>query len=159
MNEHASTTVSVSRKVNIGNYESEDVFVSMTVTPDMTVSEMEQLLAANEAAYELVKGEVERRVFGIKNPDQPALPKREYGDAPAQIKPFEDTLEAKVQVLGFTKEQCKEFRTICENAGKDHVTTFLAGWEETCTSFDDYVCYAATGKRPKNAKPRLEVAK
>jgi hypothetical protein len=144
MKEGSFTTVSVSRKVNLGNYESEDVFVSITVTPEMTVRDMEQLLAANEAAYELVKGEVERRVFGIKNPGKPDL--------------FQPTVDRLSGVLSFTEAQIDEFNSICENREVDPVTTFLCAWEQGCISYDQFAVYAATGKKPDNAKPRLEVA-
>ena len=48
-----SASVSVSMKVNLGNYQSADVFVSLSgVTPETTEDEMDALITGNvEAAY------------------------------------------------------------------------------------------------------------
>jgi hypothetical protein len=156
MKDGSSTTVSASRKVNLElidksrKFENEDVFVSLTVTPEMTVEDMQNLVSLSASAYELVIEELERRVALINNRYSP--------------KPKEDpdahtaTVKKRVEMLGFTKEQCREFRTVCENVGKDHISTFLCAWEESCVSHDQFIRYAATGERPATAKPRLEVA-
>jgi len=159
VNGEVSTTVSCSRKVNIGNYESVDVFVSMTVTPDMTVDDMQKLLATNACAYELAFEELERRVMDIKNPPKEEPVKREYGEAPAQVKPFDTSVTRIAKELKFSFDDVEEFNTVCSELGKDPVTAFLCAYEVGCKTYDQFIRNATTGERPPNAKPRLAVAK
>lgn len=141
-----STTVSVHQKINLGNYESQDLFVSMTIGPDTTPEEMRQLLDQNEIAYDLAAGELARRVNLIRNPPK---------DNVIQLPTHESTVMNLVKKLQFSKEQCREFKAICDNRGLDHIRVFLHAHEDGCTSYDEFVCYAATDTLPENARPRI----
>ena len=56
MSEEATITVSVSRKVNLGNYESADYFVSLSgLKAGTTAAEMEPLLETGRVAWERVR--------------------------------------------------------------------------------------------------------
>jgi hypothetical protein len=80
-------------------------------------------------------------------------------EKPAQVPcPFKTRVSNIVSEKGFTKEQCREFKAICDNRGLEHIHTFLCAWEDGCESYDEFVCYAASDTKPQNAKPRLEVA-
>lgn len=60
-------SVSVSRKINLGNYESADLFVSISkVTKDTPKEEMEAALAQGRMAYELVKRQVRQQVEAVR---------------------------------------------------------------------------------------------
>jgi len=160
VNGEVSTTVSYSQRVQVKQFEPAEVFVSMTVTPDMTVEQMEQLVATNAIAYELVQGEVLKRVEAILNPPKEEVPEPEWGDAPAQAKPSPSlTARNYADRLGFSEAEWEDFIEACKNVGKDPVNTFLIGWADSCTTHDEFIRFATTGEKPKNAKPRLEVAK
>ncbi len=62
-------TISLSRKVNLGNYESADVFLSISgITSDSTKEEMESLLEGNvNEAYRLLKTHIHHKIRDIKS--------------------------------------------------------------------------------------------
>jgi hypothetical protein len=141
-----SVTVSVARKVNRGNYESEDVFVSISgVTPTMSRDDMNELLECGNVAYDLICEEIARKVELIKNP-----PKAESAD-------ILDPTYLRI-TNNWPMENVLEFETICRNLGKDSRKLVVLAHETGCTSYDEYVAYAVSGTRPPNAKPRLELA-
>lgn len=141
-----SVTVSVARKVNLGNYESEDIFLSISgVTPTMSRDDMNELLECGNVAYDLVCEEIARKVALIKNPPK---------DEPADI--LEPTYRRVTKK--WPTEQVLEFESMCRNMEKDSRKLVTLAHETGCTSYDEYVAYAVSGTRPKNAKPRLEVA-
>ncbi len=58
-----TTTVSMSRKVNMGNYESADVFVSLSgVRAGMTAEELAPLLDTTKVAWDLVRAALVEQV-------------------------------------------------------------------------------------------------
>jgi hypothetical protein len=61
-------------------------------------------------------------------------------------------------VTDWTPEQKREFREVCIRAERDSIETVCLAQEEGCTSYDEFILYAADKTKPKNAKPRLEVA-
>jgi hypothetical protein len=167
MKDGSSTTVSASRKVNLGRldpkfqFESVDVFVSITVTPEMTTEDMQRLLACNSCAYELVLDEVARRVAVVESDYRPkpkAQAPKEYGDAPAQIVPFDGTVKDRQKMLGWEFDQVEEFNDVCSEYGKDPINTFLLGFEGSCVSYDQFIQYATTGKLPAESRSNGRVA-
>ena len=59
-------SVSLSRKINLGNYESADVFVSVSgATAETTQEEVTQLLS-NRIVWDALKDELGRRVNEVK---------------------------------------------------------------------------------------------
>jgi hypothetical protein len=53
---HIATSVSISRKINLGNYESADVFLSVTgIEPGTTREEIDAALATGALAYDALK--------------------------------------------------------------------------------------------------------
>jgi hypothetical protein len=95
-------------------------------------------------------------VFGIKNPTIEKAEPKQFGPPPADA--HTATVAKIIERQGFTKAECREFKAVCENRDLDHITTFLCAWEDGCKSYDEFICFATTDKRPSNAKPRLEVA-
>lgn len=158
-------TISSHRKVSLGNYESEDVFTSVSgITSETTEEEVSALLSHGESLYELLRVETLRKVQAIKNPKPTDEPKagKDYGPAPAaQPKNSEDGCFFRKKAkriaddAGFTIEQCLEFEAICRNRGIDHVAMIIDAQEESCTSYEQYAVYAATGQKPDTAKLRL----
>lgn len=73
MSEHPenglSLSVSVSRKINLGNYESADVFLSVSgVTAQTTEAEVDELLATTgKLAYSKIAAQVNARVGELKS--------------------------------------------------------------------------------------------
>jgi hypothetical protein len=63
-------TASVSRKVNLGNYESQDVFLSVSgITQETTKQEITSLVeGAGEVAYGVIREAVERRITALRQP-------------------------------------------------------------------------------------------
>lgn len=150
----SSVTVSVSRKVNLGNYESEDIFVSISgVTPDMTDEQICELLDAGENAYQFVKAAVEAKVKKIKHPKPTSTTDSSYGPPPSDL--YAKT--ATRIMAGWDGNQKREFKSTCENLGKDPVTVLICAHEDTCKSYDEFVHYAVTGQKPAAAKQRVTV--
>ena len=62
-------TVSMSRKLNLGNYESAECFVSLSgVRAGMTADELAPLMATGKVAWELVRTEL---LAGLKKAREP----------------------------------------------------------------------------------------
>lgn len=56
MSEEPTITVSMSRKINLGNYESADVFVSISgIKAGMETAELEPLLVAGKFGWDLAR--------------------------------------------------------------------------------------------------------
>lgn len=56
-------TISVSRKINLGNYESADAFVSLSgITAGMTQEDMEPLLETGKIGWELLRAAIHDKV-------------------------------------------------------------------------------------------------
>ena len=63
-----TVTVSMSRKVNMGNYESADVFVSISgAKAGMTAEELEPLLTTAKVAWDTVKIALVEQIRKIKD--------------------------------------------------------------------------------------------
>lgn len=64
-----ATSVSITRKVNLGNYESADVFMSISgITAETTRAQLEELVETQAEAYEVLKVRVKERVLELRNP-------------------------------------------------------------------------------------------
>jgi hypothetical protein len=64
-------SVSLGRKINMGNYESLDVHVSLSgFTAETTEEEMEAAIANGRVGYNLVVGEINRRVRAIRGREE-----------------------------------------------------------------------------------------
>jgi hypothetical protein len=62
-----TTTVSMSRKINMGNYESCDVFVSLNgVRAGMTPEQLAPLLNTTKIAWDLVRAQLIEQVQAAK---------------------------------------------------------------------------------------------
>ena len=62
-----TTTVSMSRKLNLGNYESCDVFISLNgIRAGMTPVELAPLLNTTKIAWELVRAALLEQIAGAK---------------------------------------------------------------------------------------------
>ena len=67
MAEQPSISISLSRKINLGNYESADFFVSLNgVTADTLPDEMEELLNVGKIAYDLIRKDIAGKVAAIR---------------------------------------------------------------------------------------------
>lgn len=56
MNDEPTITVSVARKINLGNYESADYFVSLSgIKAGMTAEEMKPLMDTGKVAWDTVR--------------------------------------------------------------------------------------------------------
>lgn len=82
-----------------------------------------------------------------------------YEKPTSDTKPCPFKATASRIVKDWTPAQKKEFREVCKRAKRDSIETVCLAQEEGCTSYDEFILYAADKTRPKNAKPRLEVAK
>lgn len=60
-------SVSLSRKVNLGNYESADVFVSVSGASADTTAEEVAALLSNRIVWDALKAELSARVNDMKN--------------------------------------------------------------------------------------------
>ena len=168
-NQVPTTTLSITRKVNLGNYESEDVFINLVgLTAETTEEEIEKLLSVNETAYRIASETLRGRVQAIKSPKTVDEPKngKAYGPAPAAQPsngnptcPFKAKAKKIADDHNFSTSERMEFETICINRNRDFVKTIISAQEDGCTSYDEFVAFAATDTKPENAKPRLEIAK
>jgi len=63
-----TATLSISMKVNLGNYESADAFLSLSgITPETTQEEMEELLdGPARIAYDVLKVRLGQRVAELR---------------------------------------------------------------------------------------------
>ncbi len=62
-----TTTVSVSRKVNTGNYESADLFVAISgITEDTTPDEMDWMLDQGKIAYSKIADRIREQTTEIR---------------------------------------------------------------------------------------------
>ena len=61
-------SVSYTRKVNLGNYESADVFFAISGVPvGATKEQIDEALVTGEVAYDVVKAAVAHRAIEIRN--------------------------------------------------------------------------------------------
>lgn len=61
--------ISMSRKINMGNYESAECFVSISgVTEDMTAEQLEPLMETGKVAWELVRARLTEQVRDMRKP-------------------------------------------------------------------------------------------
>ena len=66
--EPITTTVSLSQKVNLGNYESVDFFISVSgVSAETTDAEIEAALDAGKIAYDKIRGRMAVKVAEARN--------------------------------------------------------------------------------------------
>lgn len=66
MNDALTMSVSLSRKLNLGNYESIDIFVSVSgVTTETTTEEVEQLLG-NRIAWDAVARDLRQKIAEVR---------------------------------------------------------------------------------------------
>lgn len=63
-----SLSMSISRKVNLGNYESADVFISISgITAETTSEQMDELLEKNGAlAYGKLRADLTKKLDEVK---------------------------------------------------------------------------------------------
>lgn len=62
-----TTTVSVSHKVNLGNYESAEVFVSVSgITASDTPTDIEEMLAQSKIAYDFIKDKIREKAANLR---------------------------------------------------------------------------------------------
>ena len=62
-----TTTVSVSHKVNLGNYESAEVFVSIAgITRSDTPDDIEEMLAQSKIAFDFIKTKIREKSAELK---------------------------------------------------------------------------------------------
>ena len=84
-----TATVSVSMKINLGNYQSQDIFDSISgLEPTTTPEEVRDFLAGSaQNAYEQVCKQVERKALALKSPNGSTAPALAGGtDSPAPAK-------------------------------------------------------------------------
>lgn len=69
MSEGMTVTLSLSRKVNLGNYESGDVFMSINSVPvGSTEAEIEAALDTGKIMFDVLRAEVNAKAAEIKKP-------------------------------------------------------------------------------------------
>lgn len=62
-----STTVSVQHKVNLGNYESADVFVSVSgVTAATTEDELDEMVEVSKIVFKKIVGRLRRNIEAVR---------------------------------------------------------------------------------------------
>ena len=60
-------SVSIGRRLNLGNYESVDIFMSVSgVEPGTTTEEIEELLITGDRAFQLLKTRIGAKISEIK---------------------------------------------------------------------------------------------
>ncbi len=68
MSDGITVTLSLSRKVNLGNYESGDVFMSINSVPvGATPEEIEAALDTGKIMFDVLRAEVNAKAAEIKN--------------------------------------------------------------------------------------------
>ena len=61
-------SVSIGRKINLGNYESVDIFMSASgIEPGATGEEIEELLVTGERAFKLLQARIGTKIQELKN--------------------------------------------------------------------------------------------
>lgn len=60
-------SVSIKRKINLGSYESVDIFMAVSgVEPGATTEEIEELLVTGDKAFNLLKNRIKEKIQKIK---------------------------------------------------------------------------------------------
>ncbi len=68
MSDEPTIAVSMARKINLGNYESADCFVSISGIKDgMNAAEMESLLDTGKVAWDLVRAALKDEIANTRN--------------------------------------------------------------------------------------------
>lgn len=65
-----STAVSLDYKMNLGNYESASVFLSLSgITSETTPEEMEEMLSQQKIAFNLLRKQMQKRAATVRADD------------------------------------------------------------------------------------------
>ncbi len=65
--EEPRIAVSISRKLNVGNYESVDIFMAVSgIEPGATTEEIKELLVTGDRAFNLLKDNMATKIKEIK---------------------------------------------------------------------------------------------
>lgn len=70
-------TVSLSRKVNVGNFESADVFISLSGIPfEASEETIGKMLKTSNLAFDMIREELRGKIAQIRREDAQDSPKR-----------------------------------------------------------------------------------